>query len=365
MKTTNLGDLYSHYRGKLDVRQILAHYGAQNVSETISSDGTTEIVHSCILDQVEPHHANGDQHPSAWVNVEKGLYCCAVYWSGDVFHLIQKMEGTEEFGEITSTLSNFFVGGTHDTVKVRKELEKLFAEPVYTQSLPSYSERVLDPWRQIQHPYLFAQRGISHEAIGTMKLGWDRAENRIVFPHWWNGKLVGWQKRVIPFPPRAVEGWDWQWMPTHPAYPKYRNSSGFPKSETLYGSWPGTSYAMTTTLVVVESPMSVAKAVSLGINGEGGLRFVATFGAKVSKAQIELLRDYDRVIVWFDADLPGMRGAHKIVSGLYRHTEVLAVLPDYDRDLGDCTTVEEVNTKLDAAMAAPLWLAMYDVQENK
>lgn len=357
MKTT-LSELYNHYKGKLDVRAILEHYGAENCSETTSSDGTIEIVHSCILDKVEPHHAHGDATPSAWANVDKGLYCCAVYWAGDAFHLIAKMEGLKTFSEVGPLLSDFFVGGTKDTVSFRKEIDKLFAEPVYTVALPSYSEKVLDAWRgDVTHPYLWAQRGITHEAIGLLQLGWDRTENRIVFPHWWNGKLVGWQKRVIPFPPQADESWNWQWMPTYPQYPKYRNSTGFPKSETLYAYGFAHSGGVATA-VVVESPMSVAKAYSLKIDPwEGRYGVVATFGSKVSKHQIELLRDFPRVIVWPDGDDAGALFAHKIVSGLYRHTEVLVVSPDPGRDLGDCETPDEVTGKLDAALAAPLWLA--------
>lgn len=351
--TTNLSDLYSHYRGKLDVRQVLEHYGAQNVSETVSSDGTTELVHSCILDHVEPHHANGDQHPSAWANVEKGLYCCSVYWSGDVFHLIQKMEGTDTFNEVAPMLSDFFIGGTRSAVNFRKDLDKIFTESSsYSVSIPRYSERVLDAWRgDVQHPYLFAQRGISHEAIGLLKLGWDRRENRIVFPHFWDGNLVGWQKRSIP---RVASGLDWQWKCTLNQWPKYKNSTGFPKSETLYahdlarGCYPDE-------VVVVESPMSVAKAYSLGTLKPSP---VATFGAKVSKRQIELLREFDRVIVWFDDDTAGINGCYKIVSSLYRHTEVLVVTPDKGKDLGDCQSREEVEAKLNTAIAAPLWLAI-------
>jgi hypothetical protein len=291
------------------------------------------------------------------VNVEKGLYCCSVYWSGDVFHLIQKMEGTDTFNEVAPMLSDFFVGGTRSGANFRKDLDKIFSEPSsYSVNLPQYSERVLDARRgDVTHPYLFAQRGISHEAIGLLKLGWDRQENRIVFPHFWDGKLVGWQKRSIP---RVAPGLDWQWPCTVNQWPKYKNSSGFPKSETLYGSWPGTSYPITMTAAVVESPMSVARAVSLGINGDGGQRFVATFGAKVSKRQIELLREFPRVIVWFDSDTAGVNGCHKIVSNLYRHTEVLVVTPDPGRDLGDCQSREEVEAKLSTAMAAPLWLAI-------
>jgi hypothetical protein len=274
-----------------------------------------------------------------------------VYWSGDIFHLVQKMEGADTFGEVAPMLSEFFVGGTRSAVNFRKDLDKIFTEASYSISLPQYSDRLLNPWMNDgrPHPYWFSQRGITHEAIGILKLGWDKVDNRVVFPHFWQGKLVGWQKRVIP---KCAPGITWNWPPTEPNWPKYKNSSGFPKSETLY-AWDLAQKTSEPTVVVVESPMSVARSLSLSIS----LPVVATFGAKVSKRQIELLRDFDRVVVWFDSDDAGWRGGHKIVSNLYRHTEVLVVTPDEGKDLGDAATREEAEAKLNSATAAPLWLA--------
>jgi DNA primase len=346
MKKTDLSDLYQHYRGKLDVRQILDHYGAQNVTEVVSADGSTELVHSCLLDRVEPHHAHGDAHPSACANVDKGLYVCYSYWGGDIFHLIQKLEGRDDFASIVPVLSDFFCGATHDSVRVRKDLDTIFAEPMYAVDLPSYSEKVLPPVGA--HPYMLG-RGITMEAHKLLRIGYDAKDNRIVFPHFFDGKLVGWQKRAIP--PDNV----YRWLATCPQWPKYKSSSGMPKSETLYGwdqLWCGNPAC--DHVVVVESPMSVARAYSEVIHN-----VVATFGAYVAKAQIDLLKQFRSVTVWMDDDPAGQRGCHKLVKALYRHTEVLVVTPDKGRDLGDCT-YEQAIDKLNAARPAALWLAEYD-----
>ena len=76
--------------------------------------------------------------------------------------------------------------------------------------------------------------------------------------------------------------------------------------------------------------MSVAHAYGIGLRN-----VVATFGAKVSKAQIDLLKAHEKVIVWFDADPAGMAGEAKLLEGLHRHTEVLRVRPEEGKDLAD------------------------------
>ena len=83
--------MYEDYKRRLDARQVLEHYGADNCMEQMGRDGSTEIIHSCLLDRVEPHHRNGDQNPSAACNLDKKLYVCYNYWGGDLFHFIAKM----------------------------------------------------------------------------------------------------------------------------------------------------------------------------------------------------------------------------------------------------------------------------------
>lgn len=347
MKNSPALDLYRDYRRRLDVRRVLEHYGAEHVSEMVNKDGTTEIVHSCLLDRIEPHHANGDAHASAWANIEKGLYVCSVYWSGDILRLIQKLEGVEDLDGLTPVIGHFLNGATKDTDSFRQEIEAAFAQQSYSVDIPSYSERVLDPWR-VSHPYMREVRGVSHEAQVLLGIGYDASENRIVFPHRWEERLVGWQKRAITASP--------DWPGTIPDWPKYRSSSGFPKSETFYA---GGLAVGADAIVVVESPMSVAKAYSLGYR----LPTLATFGAKVSKTQIDLLKDFKCVYVWFDEDPAGHAGERKLVDGLYRHTEVLVIPPDEGRDLGDFDSADEVAEKVESAIPAALWLAARDQEE--
>jgi DNA primase len=168
--------------------------------------------------------------------------------------------------------------------------------------------------------------------------------NRIVFPHFWNGRLVGWQQRSIPADPR--------WPASDPAIPKYKNSSGFPKSETFYGAqWLKNS----DTVIVVESPMSVAKAHSIGLTN-----VLATFGAKVSSSQIDLLKGFSHVVLWFDADHAGKLAEKKVTKGLFGFTDVKVVAPEENKDLADYQTLEEVIAMIDSAVPSALVLAQWD-----
>ena len=331
-------DVYADYLRRLDVRAVLDHYGAEHCSETTGSDGTTEIVHSCLLDRVHPHHKNGDQNPSACANIEKKLYVCYGFGGMNFFHFIATMEGKEELADIVPVVGRFLSGAVTDAPRFREELEKVFAAEVFhgAEDLPSYSLRILDSWA-IPHPY-WEYRGISPEAQATLHLGYDERAARIVFPAFVEGQLVGWQKRAVP-------------GETVPHYPKYKNSAGFPKSGTLYNLDVAKQYPR---VLVVESPMSVARAVSLGVPN-----VVATWGAKISTTQINLLKDFERVYVWTDRDPAGLAGEKKLVEGLHRHTEVMVCAPDGGRDLGDADTAE-IADKLEHAVPGALRLGEYD-----
>ena len=108
--------LYYRYLHSLDAREVLVHYGAEHVTEQPGEDGTTELVHSCLIDRVEPHHRNRDANPSASVNVEKRKFICyASQWRGDLFHLVMKMEGKESFSEALLAVSDLIHAGPTTT----------------------------------------------------------------------------------------------------------------------------------------------------------------------------------------------------------------------------------------------------------
>ena len=331
-------EVYADYLRRLDARALLDFYNAENQTEQTNKDGSTEIVHSCLLDRVEPHHTNGDANPSASCNIDKKTYVCYSMGFGcDLFHLVQKLEDQESFADALGVVGQFLTGSTQEVGTLDAEIAAAFANhDAYRIELPAYNDRILASWDK-PHPY-WDHRGISPAAQEMLRLGYDEREQRIVFPHFVKDTLVGWQKRVIP-------------GQTTPPYPKYRNSSGFPKSETLYNLDVACNYSR---VAVVESPMSVARAVSLGLHN-----VVATFGAKVNAQQIACLEDFHTVYVWFDDDPAGRHGEKKLVEHLYHHTDVRVVAPEGGRDMGDAD-LDEIASKLVSATPASLKLGEYD-----
>lgn len=343
------------YRARLDVQAVLDYYGAENSFEWTNKDGTPEVMHSCLLDRIERHHSNGDQVPSASANLEKKSYnCYSGYWAGDIFHLIMKMENKKSLDDIIPMLGQFLGDRVEEVDNFKAKLKKMF-DAYRAGSLggqiQGYGEYVLKPWAHANpHPYL-ATRGITDEVAQQFQIGWSESDNRITFPHFWKGRLVGWQMRALPPNP--------DWPVTDPPDPKYRSSPGFPKSDTLYA--PPDGFLRGEEAIVVESPMSVARAASLGLQ----IPVVATFGAKVNTNQLAALRHFKRLYVWMDDDAAGRIAERKLVRGLYRQCVVKVVSPDEKRDLGDARDIDEVLRKLSSAEPAVFALARHRKEEKR
>ena len=334
---------YDEYRRRLDARKVLDHYGLENDHEEITSSGETEVIHSCLLDRVDRHHNNGDQNPSASCNLDRKLYVCYSYWGGDLFHLIMKMENRSSFSEIVPILAPFLGDSTTEPDTFAAEAETLMAAFLaspggYAADLPAYSDRVLAPWAFV-HPYLH-ERGIDSETVSRLQIGWREDDNRIIIPHFWDGKLVGWQARAVP--ERAG-----LWPGTANQHPKYKSTSGFPKADTLYYDH-SKPFPTRGSVVVVESPLSVIKAASVGLK----IPVLATFGAKVSSTQVKMLADYDEVTIWADDDTAGTLMSRRLARELRRNTRVWVVEPDLGKDMADYETATAMEDKILSAVPA-------------
>lgn len=333
---------YADYLRRLDARAVLDHYGMQNDHDEITDRGETEVIHSCLLDQVDRHHNNGDQNPSAACNLDRKLYVCYAYWGGDLFHLIQKLENKDSFEAILPLIAPFLAGSVPDTDRAIAEIEALLAVPqAYTVNLPSYSDRVLSPWAFI-HPYLY-ERGIDAETASRLQIGWRDDDNRLIIPHFWQGKLVGWQSRAVPDRPG-------QWPGTANPQPKYKSTSGFPKADTFYYDHSRPFPADGTTVVVVESPFSVIKATALGLD----VPVLATFGSKVSAAQTRMLGNFDNIILWADPDPAGQLMERTVMRRMSTHAGLRIVTPDPGKDMADCDTLDAIEAKIGQAEPAML-----------
>lgn len=330
--------------------ELLAEFGAK-VRRV--NDKTGEMIHGCL---VSPGmHRDQDRNPTASLNYQKLVYSClGCGSSGGLLWFIATCRGdssqaARQWLEKTAGLG----GQVLELDAMLRFLDAIYAAPE-KQPIPQYSDRMLESWAY-NHPYFAEARHVGPVAYEYFKLGWDPLTDRAVIPHFWQGKLVGWQSRKMPPQYRSME-----WTPKppkadgeeavdihsgHPRSPKYHSSPDFPKDSTIFNYDPRNP-----SVVVVESMLSVIRHF-LHVHME------ATFGAKVTDRQVKWLVKHDRVILWMDNDTAGWRaiegrpaerptkenpqGKEEILgltAKLAPYTEVLIVDSPWQQDPGDLPT---------------------------
>ena len=270
--------------GDFDAEEFLRDtLGAKNIRRH-----GDELIHSCLL----PFglHRNGDRNPSASFNEDKLVYNCfscgggSLLWATQNILQISKDEALRLLQAKVSP-SNF------SSSKFIETLEKMWNTDVEDIILPRYSVKMLEPWlcysqylddrkisREVQK---LMKTGINFENMDQYSGGW-LTQPRLVIPHFFEGELRGWSMRKLV--PEQVG-------------PKYKHTPSFPKDLTLFNY----DRARKNNIVyLVESPLSVLAMMSQGIEN-----VVATFGAAVTNRQIEIMRPFERVIVFPDGDKAG------------------------------------------------------------
>lgn len=323
--------------GKLQLcLDLLAEFGAQNIRKP---NYKGEIIHSCCLPFGA--HRNGDRSPSASLNFKKLTYnCLGCGSSGGLMWFIAVCRG-HDGAEVKTWLEQ--ETGLHGNPIEWPKIEKMVAE-IYSRKIegpppiPSYARSVLAPWDMI-HPYMtdgapefgITGRGIPETTLDHFQVGYapeyfmgreEPTQERIIIPHFWKDKLVGWQARRIDDADK----------------PKYKNSQDFPKDTTLYNFDPRAD------VVVVESPASVLK------HWHHVPTMTATFGAKVTEHQVKLLQSCRSVTAFFDPDEAGYQATELLRDGLPRHTSLRIVDNPFDdadpADLDDETVDKLIATAL-------------------
>jgi hypothetical protein len=260
--------------------ELLAEFGATVVK--VNHKG--ELIHSCCLP-----FGHRDSSPSAALNYRTLQYNCYACGGGSLVWFIATCRG-----EDTDAARRWLTKTTG--VNEERPLEDLLRffdalwNPVENRRppIPQYNPSILDPWMLI-HPYLTEIRGIPEANIEHFKTGWNPTENRIVIPHFWKGKLVGWQSRRL-----ANDGSE-----------KYHNTVDFPRDLTLYNYDPSARE-----IILCESTLSVVR------HWHQAPNLVATFGAEISPEQMRYFGRHDRVILWFDNDAPGWKATKTVGDAL-------------------------------------------------
>lgn len=247
-----------------------------------------ELVHACLLRQ----HEHDVQTPGASLNEDKLLYNCFKCGAGGTL-----LWATEEILDLTSAQARKLIQGTFQPDEISPETFLNTLESAWgantAETMPHYNLSFIEAWR-CATKYL-DDRGISREVQEEMLTGLNPdypdkiggeiiVQPRVVFPHVFKGVLRGWSSRLVDKRQRGN---------------KYMHSSQFPKKSTLYNYDIAKHFEW---VIVVESPMSVLTLMTYGIRN-----VVATFGAEVNSAQVDLLSKWDKVVCFPDGDEPGYR----------------------------------------------------------
>lgn len=301
---------------------LLEEFGAKNITEH-----GDEIIHSCCL----PFggHRNGDAHPSASLNWRKLVYHChGCDGSGSIvwFAAVCRGESIEAMRQWAADLRS--LDSPESVESFMTYLRAMYARQGRSNDrpIPHFPLSVLEPWEALQPDqrgslYL-EMRHVPRDNVAKHHVGYDAEADRIVLPHFWEGALVGWQKR------RLVDD----------GGPKYKNTPDFPKDRTLYNP-----IVETPALVVVESVFTVVAKSHIPEH-----TFVSTFGASVTTRQMSLLSDYNkRIILWFDNDKPGYNATRNVGEYLRQYTSVYVVDSPWNEDAGglDDDTVVDLLSK--------------------
>jgi hypothetical protein len=338
-------------------QDLLAQFGAsvQRVNER-----SGEMIHGCL---VSPGvHSNQDNSPTASLNYKKLTYnCLGCGSSGGLLWFIATCRDETSVDARRWLERVAGLGGqVLELDAMIKFLDAIYARPTATP-IPTYSDKMLKPW-SFNHPYLLEDRGISEDTYRRFRLGWDPKTDRVVLPHFWQGNLVGWQTRKLPFEWRSVEIEDDSPL-IHSGMansPKYHSSPDFPKDSTIFNHVPSER------TVVVESMMSV-------LRHEGPMHWEATFGAQVPDLQLRRLVKHDQVVLWMDNDKAGWNAVlghpevkptkekpqgEEAVPGmaevLAQYTKVKVVDSPWQQDAGDLPS-DAAKELVDAAVPWSAW----------
>jgi DNA primase len=222
-----------------------------------------------------------DTNPSWYINADTGAHnCFSCHFKGGVTSLVEYVQGVD------SELAKKWVNSGERNLT--RAFEKLTSPaPIQEQTIP-ITESMLSAF--ISPPdYALKSRGITPIAAEYYGIVWSKINESWILPirDPYTNKLIGWQEK---------------WF-------KERRFNNYPpkvsKSSTLFGYERYTKDSM----VVVESPLDVARLASIGVLGG-----VAVCGSAVSKDQINLIRSSSQITFAMDNDAAGLSSSSTLLE---------------------------------------------------
>ena len=225
-----------------------------------------------------------DRNPSWWINAETGKHICfSCGFKGGIGTLIEQVQGISQ-----EEAKRWIDEGYSD---LNKRLEKALRTEVKEETVQPVTESMLSAFVDPPKEAL-SDRGISLAAAMHYEIKWSEQSKSwiTVIRDPIEGKLLGWQEKGHGS--RFFKNW-----PT-----------GVQKSKCLFGYKQFVEQGLYR-MVVVESPLDVARLLSVGVFGG-----VSTYGAIVSAAQINLIRSAKSVLFALDNDEAGRKASLEMLN---------------------------------------------------
>lgn len=332
---------YNDFKDQIDVDSFEAAIGF----EPIDKKGQNDIGH---CPDMWGMHKHGDTTGKFAIHREDKLYNCWVCGGGNFLSLAMSIFDMN-VEDATEWLRQF----AHGDVRSNAEFVDYFMELISDTerritTLPFFNEGVLDKfdgdigW--------FYTRGLDDKMISKynlrysnlamkpapIKMRGDKPEKIdndyygpvAIFPHYWKGRLVGWQHRWMD--------WDSDHTKTPKWLAKYTNTTEFPKSDTVFNF----DYASRSShpVVVVESVVTAILLARYDIPA------ISYFGGSIKDPQLRILRRLQQgVILAPDNDEVGEKFVRTATKYLEKFIDVKRLPPVEGKagsDLGDFVNVE-------------------------
>lgn len=286
----------------VDVEHFLESLRIRNISKATE----TEMRFSCPY----PNHANGDESPSCYMNIETTKWMChGCKERGDAVTFAAYVLGISRLKAI-SLLRDAYQPESRDpdAIDIVAELQSIFSErheeeqrqPILSESLiDRYSmdwESAWDAYKQGNGfppaDYMF-ERGFDYQTLSEWEFGWDDFSKRIVF------SIRDEKGRLIGFKGRATDGRQPKYLVLGDGPSRFRY--GFPRyfpSRVVFGAH---RIKGDPSLVICEGELN-----AIAVRAKTGIPAVAINGSYFTEWHAKVIREIaSEVVLFLDADRAG------------------------------------------------------------
>lgn len=272
-----------------------------------------------------PFH-NNNRTPAGEVNKESGMFFCfSCRKSADLCELVMHSSGRSYFE------SARFIKSKDQAIDLEQQInQQLYSKPEFVQFDELVLKRLYNNLLSSERAKdYFKYRKINTSSWAKFSLGYSEKQDMVTVP------VYSPDSMAIGFVGRSIEG------------KEFKNSPGLPKSKTLFNL---NNVKLSSKVYVVESSFDAIRL------DQVGLPAVATLGATVSNAQIDLLQKYfNDIIIIADNDEAGSSMKDRIIEKLGSRVSVIQLNNKY-KDIGDMDddSIKELEFQFDKSIALML-----------